>query len=213
MCGRFGLFCSPRALKKEFNLDEEPRFEKMYNIPPGKKIPVVGENPARSSRSAPRLMWGIKQPWQKSGAGTERLINARLETVAEKPVFKKLIAHRRCIIPASGFYEWDSFNGKKQPYWFYPQDVDVIGLAGLWRERSFLIITKPAFGKIKQIHRRMPVILPEDRYGSWLDPEENEYRKLRGMLTEKPGIKIDMHRVSPDVNSPGYDTRSCIEPV
>ncbi|MGM0380553.1 MAG: SOS response-associated peptidase [bacterium] len=209
MCGRYSLFCSPGQLKTEFNLTGLPDFQKMYNMPPGEKCPVVGENPTTGERSAPLLEWGIKASWQDN---SNSIINARRETLAEKPIFQKLLSHRRCLVPASGFYEWKENDGNKQPYWLYPKGKEVVGFAGLWREDSFVIITGPAAGELKTIHDRMPVVVGENRYKDWLDPENNDLSSLEKILDEENRTEIKNHPVTKKVNNPGYDCPEAVKP-
>ena len=212
MCGRFGLFCSPRVLKEEFNLGEKAEFARKYNIPPGEKIPVIGENPSRGERSAAQLKWGLKPPWQENEDG-DRIINARAESLFEKPVFKKIASRQRCIIPASGFYEWKDEEGNKQPYWFYPEEKELLAFAGLWRKRSCVIITRPATPAVRPLHERMPALLATDNYDAWLDPAACGRQQLENVLSAGSGRKIKSHRVDQKVNNPEYETRNCVEPV
>jgi putative SOS response-associated peptidase YedK len=154
-------------------LDFTPR----YNAAPTQWLPVIRQRPT-GDRVAHLLRWGLIPSWSKDEAIATRLINARGESVAEKPSFRAAFKKRRCIVPANGFYEWQRVAGDKQPFYIHPVDGDLFGLAGLWEcwtrgdgeaLDTFTIVTTDANASMRPLHDRMPVILAPEDYGAWLD--------------------------------------------
>ncbi len=223
MCGRFTLDVSDEELIQAFRVSGNMELPTSYNIPPGQDIPAVRsrqEDP--STREVVSLQWGLVPFWADDPDIGSNLINARAETVHEKPSFRDAYQKRRCIIPASGFYEWKSENGAKQPYYIKPENDTLFGFAGLWeswedeeKDRSIhscAIITTTPNRLMKSIHNRMPVILPPTRYDPWLDPDEDP-DSLSSFMTPCQSDRLEAYPVSSDVNNPENDDRSCIEPV
>lgn len=224
MCGRFGFFAPPEAVAEEFDLPDLPSFNASYNIAPTEESPAVGENPGTTDRSVSSLRWGLVPSWSE---GPEKfssdLINARGETVHEKPAFRQPFRHRRCVVPASGFYEWKPTENGKQPHWIHPADRDLFGFAGLWDVwsdgdnggtiTSFTILTTEANETMKPLHDRMPVILDRDDYDTWLDPDNSDVETLRELLDPSPENAVEFYAVSAAVNNPGYDEPACVEPI
>jgi putative SOS response-associated peptidase YedK len=222
MCGRFTNKAKPKEIEKEFKIGKlnQKIFEPRYNIAPTQNIPVVLE--ANSERIIETLRWGLIPSWAKDESIGSKLINARSETLAEKPSFKNAFRSHRCIIPASGFFEWQkSAKGAKQPFYFYLKDKDVFGFAGLYEEwldrdsgeqiETFTIITTEANEVLKSVHDRMPVILKPKDYDQWLDAKEKDTNKLQKLLVSYPAKEIDSYKVSKDVNSPSNDSSELIE--
>lgn len=218
MCGRYGLFHPGSVLANHFDLDEIPDVEERYNIPPGDDQPVVGENPERNERNVQKLRWGLVPEWvDDPNSFDANLINARVETVLDKPSFKKPIRSRRAIVPVSGFYEWD--DKTSEPYFFRDPGENPIGLAGIWDRWSdgdqqlfsYAILTRPAAGALEGIHDRMPVVLHPGEYDSWLDRDEEAEGLIEKCLRDRP--QLDHYAVSRRVNDPTNDDAHCVEPV
>jgi putative SOS response-associated peptidase YedK len=180
VCGRFALFASPELLAEYFALAEAPAglLAPHYNLTPGQDIAAV-----RVDRSGARrihaLRWGLVPCWAKDAAIGRRLINARLDSLADKPAFREALARRRCLIPASGFYEWGvGPAGKKQPFFVRARAEPLLALAGLWERwrgagdeplETCVIVTTDAVPSLAPIHDRMPVALTRDAQAAWLD--------------------------------------------
>lgn len=198
MCGRYALHANPEVVRLQFGLASVPELAPRYNVCPGTPILVIRGSPAR----AEMLPWGSKPP------------NARGETVAEKPMFAGAFRDFRCLVPASGFYEWKTLAGRKQPYYVSPKENPLFGLAGivlLWKgERKIALITTAPNDLMQEIHDRMPVILAREDYGAWLDPAN---RNASGFLRPYPADRMLAHAVSPRVNRPEHDDAALIESI
>lgn len=222
MCGRFTQTAPWERVKKEFAVKEpaeENLFKPRYNIAPTQLVPVVRD--AASERIISNLKWGLVPSWAKDAEIGNRMINARAETLTEKPSFREAYAKRRCLIPTSGFYEWQkTSSGAKQPFYFYLKEKDVFGFAGLWEEwldkdsgellETFTIITTEANAVLKPVHDRMPVIIKPDNYDEWLDPKIKDAERLEKLLKPYPAVEMDSHTVSRAVNSPTSDSPDLI---
>lgn len=222
MCGRFTSKAKPKEIENEFKIGKiNPKlFEPRYNIAPTQIIPVVLESDG--TRIVNALRWGLIPSWSKDDSFASKLINARAETLSEKASFKNAFKNRRCIIPASGFYEWQKKGtGAKQPHYFYLKDKEVFGFAGLfenWTDKetgelieTFTIITTEANKVLEPIHERMPVILKAENYDQWLDEKEKDTDKLQNLLVPYPADEMASYQVSKAVNSPVYDAPELIE--
>ncbi|MBX9772486.1 MAG: SOS response-associated peptidase [Candidatus Obscuribacterales bacterium] len=221
MCGRYTLARSQQELSERFGvrqlfIDLSPR----YNIAPTQKVPVVLKQD--DERTIENLQWGLIPGWVKDLRATKPLINARVETLAEKNSFKNSLVKRRCIVPADGFYEWRKMGSKKQPLFIHGKENQILAFAGIWDEwkndegvpiRTFSIITTDANKTMASVHDRMPVILAPDAEGLWLDLERKDPAELISLLGPSPDDYIEMHEVSPKVNSVKEDSPDCIEPV
>ncbi|MGI4850482.1 MAG: SOS response-associated peptidase [Janthinobacterium lividum] len=226
MCGRFTLLVSSDQLSKTFGVDIKGFDQPHYNIAPSQKMPIIYYDEESERREAPLAEWGLVPAWAKEPtAQTSRFINARAETVLEKPSFKKPFLTQRCLIPASGFYEWKPVQEPKtpkKPYYFYPSTQDLFCFAGLWemtnfKERqqillTFTIITTEANQLMSPYHHRMPVILSPDHYASWLGEQETSESFLQDLLKPCDDNFLTCHPVSRAVNKPHYNTPDCIEP-
>ena len=226
MCGRFSLLDSPEDLAREFDLslDEARRVASSgprYNVAPSDSVFGVRSRTSGDGREAVILRWGLVPHWAKSAELGARMINARSETVAQKPAFRDPFRQRRCLIPASGFYEWQRRPGGKQPHFICRPDKRVFAFAGLWDRwtappaeplESCTILTTRPNSVVEPIHDRMPVILQPDDYGLWLDPAA-ESAELMGLLHPcAPGLLIS-YEVSTLVNKPENDVPQCLEPA
>ncbi len=219
MCGRFGLFVTPEVLEEYFDLAElgvapEPR----YNLTPGQAVAVVREHDGRRRLDA--LQWGLIPFWAKDATIGRRLINARLDTVAQKPAYREAWQRRRCLVPASGFYEWSEPRaGRKRPHFIRPGEEPLLALAGLWERwrtptgeklETFVIVTTDANAQLAPVHDRMPLLIPRDAHALWLDPRSSLDDMMK--LAERPPA-LAVHPVGFGVNDPKNDDETLIAPV
>lgn len=220
MCGRFTQAQIAELDREIFRLLEMPALPPRYNVAPSQDAAVVRE--VDGSRSIDLLRWGLIPFWSKDPTIGNRMINARAESVAEKPGFKNAFQGRRCVIPVDGFYEWKKEGTGKQPYYIRSAKRTVLGLAGLWERwqddahdpiETFTIITTSPNATIKPIHNRMPVILHPGDYDRWLDPEHRDLTGLREMLAPSPAGEIEAYPVSRYVNSPANEGPECVRPI
>lgn len=224
MCGRFTQTAPWEKVQTEFSIPSASSasslFKSRYNIAPTQIVPIVRQETADARKIAP-LKWGLVPSWAKDSEIGNRLINARAESLSEKPSFREAFKHRRCLIPASGFYEWrKAERGAKQPFYFYLKEKDVFGFAGLWEEwldkesgelvETFTIITTAANAVLQPVHDRMPVIIKAENYDEWLDPKVKDTEKLENFLAPYPAAEMDSHTVSRAVNSPTADAPELI---
>jgi putative SOS response-associated peptidase YedK len=218
MCGRFTLTSTIESISGYFQASSNIQFEKRYNIAPSQDIPVVRSMDGHQ-REVVILKWGLVPVWAKDPSIGSHMINARAETLAEKPSFRSAFRKRRCIIPANGFYEWKQENGK-QPYYIRPKHEGLIGFAGLWEQwedpdqliESFTIITTEANNFMQPVHDRMPVILNPASYDQWLNHKDCSDQSVIHLLSDC-GVEMDCYPVSKYVNSPSNDDVRCIEPL
>lgn len=190
MCGRFSLTAPPSEVRAHFDFEDAPNFPPRYNIAPTQPIGVVRlENGERRFRL---VRWGLIPPWVKDPKAFTLLINARSETAAEKPAFKLAMRRRRCIVPANGFYEWQRMDAKnKQAYWVPERWQGVFGFAGIYEAwmgpdgeemETAAILTTAANDTLKDIHARMPVVIPKEHYARWLDCAEDDATPIKDLL-------------------------------
>ena len=244
MCGRFVSARKRLELLEEFSIERDrvadgpdPAPDPDYNVAPTKRIYAVMERrpsddegpPARELRV---VRWGLVPSWAKDASGSGRLINARAETVAVKPAFRRAFAKRRCILPADGYYEWQAVSeqGKqrKQPYYIYRKDGGALAFAGvyeLWRdealpadhERAWLwtaaIITTQATDEVGQIHDRMPMVIAPDHWADWLNPGNSEPGHLQATMLPAMAGGLTSHPVSMAVNSVRNNGPELITPL
>jgi len=206
MCGRYALHGHPDVVALQFGLDAAAHFDARYNICPGTKILVIRAHGERK-RVAETYGWGLgNQP-----------ANARGETVAEKPAFRDAFRSSRCLVPASGFYEWQAVAGKKQPWYVRPKDAGVFGLAGitaLWKGvRSVALITTRPNELMQSIHDRMPVIVLPENYGTWLERGNANRSELQNLIRPYASERMQAYPVSLRVNAPRNDDAALIERI
>jgi len=218
MCGRFAQRSDPKRLAKEFKVAEVPQVEARYNIAPTQEILAVRE--LADGREMAFFKWGLVPSWAKDTSMGARLINARSETVGEKPAFREAFKQRRCIIPADGFYEWQRTEGRKQPFFFLMRDERPFGFAGLWERwegeggqaiDSCTILTTEANEVLRPVHDRMPVILHPDEYEAWLDTDVRKLDLIKEMLRPYPAEEMTSYQVSTAINSPRSQGAELIE--
>lgn len=213
MCGRFTLHARDRIKLKGLTALHLP-FEARYNIAPSQQILAIAD--FSKGIEARMLTWGLIPSWSTDGKG---FINARAETLEEKPSFSESFRLRRCLIPADGFYEWKRAGREKRPYYIYGHDEEPLMFAGIWdawRNRgevitSCAIITTAANDLVAELHDRMPAILPPETQGAWLDDRTNRTELLR-ILMPYPASRMKTHPVSRSVNSPDYEGADLIAP-
>jgi putative SOS response-associated peptidase YedK len=210
MCGRYALHANPEVIALMFGLSEVPAYQPRYNIAPTAQVLIIRQDGAAAV--ATHLRWGLVPRWAKDPSIGVRMNNARAETVAEKPSFREAYRKRRCLIPASGFYEWKLENGLKQPYYVHPSAGELFAFAGLWEQWNDLqtcaVITTEANARMAAVHERMPVIVAPADIAAWLSGESYEKVALRPCADEA----IAIHRVSRAVNNARTDVPGLIEP-
>jgi putative SOS response-associated peptidase YedK len=222
MCGRYALHTSPEVIALQFGLATSPAVAARYNIAPTAEVLIVLAGDG-GPRGVP-ARWGLIPSWAKDPAIGNRLANARSETAHEKPSFRTPFRHRRCLIPASGFYEWQaaaSGRGPKQPYYIHPTGEDLFGFAGLydvWKGpdgpvTSCTILTMDANPLMARIHDRMPLIVPPQRYGAWLDPKATDPAQVRTLILPFSAERMAAHPVSTRVNRASNEGAGLIEPL
>ncbi len=221
MCGRFTLHLTPELLGSIFGVKTSLQLTPRYNISPTQTVPVVRETRG-GGRSLSELSWGLVPSWAKDPSFGQKLINARSETAHEKPSFRHALRKQRCIIPASGFFEWSHIDGSKQPWYVTLKDSAPMGFAGLWESwqapdggalETFCILTTAANSLIATIHERMPVILQAADYSSWLCPEQNTPENLDRYFQPCPADILTLFKVSSYVNLPFHNSEECIRPL
>jgi len=221
MCGRFALIVDASVLADVFDIDPPTDLEPRFNIAPTQTIPIVRAG-KESARECEMVRWGLIPPWAKDLKIGAKMINARAETVAEKPSFRAAVRRRRCLIPASGFYEWVLTEAGKHPYFIHFSDNRTFAFAGLWERwtatngaslESCTIITTTANEMISDLHHRMPVILPPENYGEWLLPESLTATRLGQLLVPHAAAAMEAYQVSAHVNRPANDDPECIARV
>lgn len=229
MCGRYASSASREELTEVFEIDEieGPLPTAAYNIAPTDPVPAIfeRERPEGRRRLLSVVRWGLVPSWSKDAHGAARLINARVETVGEKPAFRKAFASRRCLLPADGYYDWypvpEGAVGKpaKQPYFIRPADGGLFVMAGLyefWKapDGSWLttatVITTTAADEVGHIHDRMPMTVPPEAWTAWLDPGYGS--DARGLLSVPAG-RLSYHPVSVAVNKVANDGPELVQPV
>jgi len=219
MCGRFTLATPSSALAGRFGLSALSELTPRYNVAPTQPVAAVRAN-AEGNPSFASLRWGLIPPWAKDLSIGARMINARAETVAEKPSFRSAFRHRRCLVLADGYYEWCKTIDGKQPYWIRTAEGGPFAFAGLWERyeqagaeviESCTIITTLPIPQLPEIHDRMPVILPAAAYRTWLDTAYSDLKVLQRHLRPFTEQAMTATRVSTWVNNAGHDDPRCIQ--
>jgi putative SOS response-associated peptidase YedK len=219
MCGRYSLEAGADEIAEAFALAESIAFSARYNIAPTQSVPVVRPGPSATDRRLDVIRWGLTPAWAK---GPRPIINARSETAAEKPSFRSAFKRRRCLVPATGFYEWQKLGSAKQPFHIRMRKGGVFAFAGLWDTcpdpdgntvEAFAVLTCAPNATMKPIHNRMPVILDARDYETWLDPALESGDALTALLAPAPDDRLTAFPVTSHVNSPAHDDARCVEPV
>lgn len=226
MCGRFTLHTSPGLLAELFDLPAEPYLAPRYNIAPTQPVAIVRTHGADAARDWALVHWGLIPSWSKDPSIGARMINARSETVEEKPSFRAAFRRRRCLIPTDGFYEWQRAAKGKQPYYITLEEGAPFAFAGLWETwvgpdgtavDSCTILTTEANALMEPLHNRMPVILDPADYALWLgtgaETPKDQLGGLVDLLRPYPSEQMDTRPVSKYVNSPFNEGAECIAPI
>ncbi|MCG3206849.1 MAG: putative SOS response-associated peptidase YedK [Anaerolineae bacterium] len=221
MCGRFTLTQNSQQLAESFQQFAPPAdFSPRYNIAPTQPVAVVAND---GRQQIDFFVWGLIPSWAKEPSIGNKLINARAETLAEKPSFRSAYRRRRCLILADGFFEWrKNPDNSKTPLYIQLEGQEPFAFAGLWEQwhspqgdevLSCTIITTEPNALMAKIHNRMPVILPPAAYNQWLDPAEQKPERLQSLLAPFPAEQMTAYPVSRVVNNPRFDGPDCIAPL
>ena len=217
MCGRYVIKTPPDDMSAVFGYTERPNFPPRYNVAPTQPIPVVRIDNGR--RSFALLRWGLIPSWVKDPRGFSLLINARAESVIDKPAFKNAMKRRRCLIPADGFYEWKQDGGRKRPYFAAAREL--VAFAGLWEPwmgpngeqmETACIVTTTANRALRLLHDRMPVVIPRSAFDMWLDARVDA-ETAATLLVPAPEATFEAYEVSSAVNRAENDSAALIEPL
>ncbi|MEW8092256.1 MAG: SOS response-associated peptidase [Candidatus Thiodiazotropha endolucinida] len=220
MCGRFYLDAQAEELKATFSLSSLPALEPRYNIAPSQSILAVVTD--ESERVGRWFRWGLIPAWAKDAKLGYRTINARVETVAEKPAYRTAFRHRRALIPASGYFEWLAEASGKQPYCIRPSDDQLLAFAGLYEHwegsegesiDSCTIIVTDAAPSVTEIHDRMPLCLAPAQYDAWLDPQLQDPEHLQALIDSGTPPDLQAYPVTRSMNNHLYDRPDNIEPL
>lgn len=219
MCGRYTLATPGEEIAATFGLTESLELEPRFNIAPTQPAPVVRVEDG--ARAALMCRWGLVPFWAEDPAIGSRLINARAETVADKPAYRDSFEHRRCLVVADGFYEWRRRGGRSQPFLFSRPSGAPFAMAGLWdrwqrgerRLETYTVVTTDANREVGAVHDRMPLVLSARDWPIWLDPDNPGDAKVRTLLRPAPDGSLAGRPVSPLVDNPANDSPRCIEAV
>jgi putative SOS response-associated peptidase YedK len=227
MCGRYTIRSLP-PIEQLFHVQFPPEmhFAPRFNVAPTQEVPVVwvSRKDERTERRGGLMRWGLIPSWAKDASIGNRMINARAESVTQKPAFRNAFARRRCLVPADGFYEWKKLDAKtKQPYFIHLADDRPFAFGGMWEYwrdeeagpddqgiRSFTILTTEANEMVAGLHDRMPVIIAPEDFERWLDPSVPP-EKVKDLLRPYPAEEMDLYPISRKVNSPKNDDPDCID--
>ncbi len=218
MCGRYTLTKAGKTIQSHFAfMNVKVPHKERYNIAPTQTVPVIRLQEGKRELSLMR--WGLVPSWAKDEKFGSRMINARAETIQEKPSFKASFKTKRCLIPADGFIEWEQTEEGKQPHYITLQNQELFAFAGIWSEwknnegllSTFSIITTDCNSLVEPIHPRMPVILSPENYNAWLDASQ-EANALQSLLTPFPSEQMGQIEVSREINSAKNDRAECLRP-
>lgn len=221
MCGRFTLRTRTTALAEQFGGEPPAELGPRYNIVPTQSVAIVRAWPEVGGRQWQMVRWGLVPSWAKDVSIGNRMINARAETIADKPSFRTAFRRRRCLVPADGYFEWQKTDSGKQPFYLHLDDDRPFAMAGLWESwvnpatsqplETCTIITTQANQVTRPIHDRMPVILSAGDYDLWLDPQVQDANRLDALLRPFEGSGLRADPVETYVNSPRNDDPRCVD--
>jgi putative SOS response-associated peptidase YedK len=220
MCGRYTITSAPEALRALFRYQEQPNFPARFNIAPTQPIPVVRFVDGR--REFALVRWGFLPSWVKDPNEFSLIINARGESISEKPAFRAAMKRRRCLIPADGFYEWQATGGRKQPFYIRAKSGEPVAFAGVWETwegpngeevETAAIVTTRANKMLAPLHDRMPVIIAPDAFDLWLNCGDVDARTAEALIAPAPETLLEVWPVSTAVNRTANDNAALIEPV
>jgi len=222
VCNRYRLTYAKPYLAERFEavgeIEERPR----YNIAPTQQVVTVRKEEGKKTRKFTTMRWGLIPSWAKDMSIGTQTLNARSETVTTKPAFRDPILRKRCLIPADGFYEWRKMGSVKQPYCFEVGEGEVFAFAGLWDEwrspdgeiiESCTVLTTGPNSLVADLHDRMPVIVPRDKYDLWLDPDVNDFEAIRDILKPYDANLMRRYPVSMKLNNSRIDDAESASPV
>jgi putative SOS response-associated peptidase YedK len=221
MCGRFALPYPSKTVAEHFAVPDEISFAPRYNIAPSQKISVIRSRKDGVDLQLTMMRWGLIPSWAKDVTIGYKMINARAETVGEKPAFRSAFKQRRCLIAAGGFYEWKRAGKHKQPYYLTTEDKAIFAFAGIWEQwhspagelvESCAIITTEANSTVRSIHDRMPAIITPTYYNLWIQPGGDK-DELQHLLRPSPSSSLLIYPVSDMVNSPKNDSPGCLQEI
>ena len=220
MCGRYTITSAPEAIRALFRYPEQPNFPPRYNIAPTQPIPIVRLQ--EGERHFALVRWGLIPSWVKDPKNFALLLNARGESVTEKPAFRNAMKRRRCLVPADGFFEWKPVGGRKQPYYIRAKSGAPLAFAGLWETwegpngeevDTATIVTTRANCLLGTIHDRMPVIVPPKAFDLWLDCANVDAVTASALIAPAPEDLLETYPVSTAVNRTANDNAKLLEPV
>lgn len=221
MCGRYTLTSAPAAIRALFRYDEHPNFPARFNIAPTQPIAIV--RMVDGKRQFALVRWGLLPSWVKDPAAFSLLINARGESVCDKPAFRAAMKRRRCLIPADGFYEWQAAGkGPKQPFYIHARSGMPLAFAGLWETwmgpngeevETAAIVTTVANSTLHPIHDRMPVIVPSEDFNLWLDTANVDAKTAETIIAPAPDDLLEAYPVSTAVNRTANDNPKLIDRI
>src|SRR5689334_320194 len=219
MCGRYAVTSAPEAIRALFGYPEQPNFPPRYNVAPTQPIAIVRLIDGR--RQFALVRWGLLPSWVKDPKGFSLLINARGESLTDKPAFSAAVKRRRCLVPADGFYEWKTTKAGKQPYFVRAKSGDPIAFAGLWETwmgpngeelETAAIVTTRASHALASIHERVPVVVPRDAFDLWLDCANVDVETAMTLVAPAPDAALEFYKVSTAVNRAANDNPALVEP-
>jgi putative SOS response-associated peptidase YedK len=218
MCGRYVIKTPPDLMRKTFGYAEQPNFPARYNVAPTQPIPIVRLD--NGERAFALVRWGFIPSWVKDPRDFSLLVNARAESVLDKPAFRNAMRRRRCLIPADGFYEWKQDGARKRPY--FAAASELVAFAGLWEPwigpngeevETACIVTTAANRALRPLHDRMPVVIPREAFDLWLDCANADAETAAALLVPAPDDLFTAHEVSTAVNRTANDSAELIAPV
>jgi len=221
MCGRYSLVSTVDELSRHFGVDTHANIPARYNIAPTQPVLVVRHD-AQGERELAAVEWGLIPEWQKKGRHDKPLINARIETITEKPSFRGPIKRTRCLVPADGWYEWKTKRGAKEPWLMEQAEGGPFAFAGIWTTwhgeggehwlETMAIVTAAATGPLQRVHGRKPLVVTPNDYEPWLKAEDPLPRDFLESFDWASENSFNLRRVSRRINSVKYDDADCIAP-
>ncbi len=220
MCGRYLILSSPEAFRRLFGYRAQPDFPPRYNVAPTQPVPIV--RMAEGERQFALVRWGLIPPWVKDPRNFSLLINARAQSVNDKPAFRNAMRRRRCLFPADGFYEWKDDAGRKRPFCIRPRDRAPIAFAGLWETwmgpngeemETAAIITTDASRDLAHLHSRMPVVIAPHAFDPWLDCARTDAMIATELLAPAPEGQFEAYEISAAINRAANEGPALIAPL
>jgi putative SOS response-associated peptidase YedK len=219
VCGRYFISTAPEAIRALFRYREQPNFPPRYNVAPTQPVPIV--RMAEGHRQFALVRWGLIPAWVEDPRGFALLINARGESVNDKPAFKNAMKRRRCLFPADGFYEWKAHGSSKRPHFARPKAGGPVAFAGLWETwmgpngeemETAAIVTTVANAEMAEVHTRAPVIVPPGQFDLWLDCAHVDERAATAVIAPAPDGSMEVYEISPAVNRVINDSAELLVP-